>query len=69
MRNTFRLLSGLWLGALAALPASAMPLAPSSMSDTAIVTQQRRIPAFLGLRESDGLPQPTAELWLFEEEN
>ncbi|MFG1404269.1 Spy/CpxP family protein refolding chaperone [Xanthobacter sediminis] len=31
--------------------------------------QQRRIPAFLGLRESDGLPQPTAELWLFEEEN
>lgn len=31
--------------------------------------QQRRIPAFLGLRESDRLPQPTAELWLFEEEN
>lgn len=31
--------------------------------------QQRRIPAFLGLREGDGLPQPTAEIWLFEEEN
>lgn len=31
--------------------------------------QQRRIPAFLGLHESDGLPQPTGELWLFEEEN
>ncbi|MFG1397980.1 Spy/CpxP family protein refolding chaperone [Roseixanthobacter pseudopolyaromaticivorans] len=32
--------------------------------------QQRRIPAFLGLREgADGLPQPTAEIWLFEEEN
>ncbi len=31
--------------------------------------QQRRIPAFLGLREAiDGQPQPTAELWLFEEE-
>ncbi|MFG1422872.1 Spy/CpxP family protein refolding chaperone [Roseixanthobacter liquoris] len=32
--------------------------------------QLRRIPAFLGLREgADGLPQPTAEIWLFEEEN
>lgn len=32
--------------------------------------QQRRIPAFLGLREAiDGQPQPTAEIWLFEEEN
>ncbi|MCG5234344.1 Spy/CpxP family protein refolding chaperone [Xanthobacter oligotrophicus] len=32
--------------------------------------QLRRIPAFLGLREgTDGLPQPTAEIWLFEEEN
>jgi hypothetical protein len=32
--------------------------------------QQRRIPAFLGLRESAaGLPRPTAEIWLFEEEN
>ena len=31
--------------------------------------QQRRIPAFLGLREANnGMPQPTAELWLFEEE-
>ncbi|SHE79198.1 LTXXQ motif family protein [Kaistia soli DSM 19436] len=31
--------------------------------------QQRRIPAFLGLREANnGIPQPTAELWLFEEE-
>ncbi|TDR94953.1 Spy/CpxP family protein refolding chaperone [Enterovirga rhinocerotis] len=31
--------------------------------------QRRRIPAFLGLREgSYGRPQPTAELWLFEEE-
>jgi hypothetical protein len=31
--------------------------------------QQRRIPAFLGLREGAGLPQPTAEIWLFEEES
>lgn len=32
--------------------------------------QVRRIPAFLGLREgAAGLPQPTAEIWLFEEEN
>lgn len=31
--------------------------------------QRRRIPAFLGLREgTGGLPQPTAEIWLFEEE-
>jgi hypothetical protein len=31
--------------------------------------QQRRMPAFLGLREAiHGAPQPTAELWLFEEE-
>ena len=31
--------------------------------------QRRRIPAFLGLRESDfGRAQPLAELWLFEEE-
>lgn len=31
--------------------------------------QQRRMPAFLGLREAvNGMPQPTAELWLFEEE-
>jgi len=31
--------------------------------------QQRRMPAFLGLREAtNGAPQPTAELWLFEEE-
>lgn len=27
MRNTFGLISSLWLGALAVLPASAMPLA------------------------------------------
>ncbi len=32
--------------------------------------QLRRIPAFLGLREgTDGLPQPTAEIWLFRKEN
>ncbi|WP_395665851.1 Spy/CpxP family protein refolding chaperone [Methylocella sp.] len=31
--------------------------------------QQRRIPAFLGLREGNGQPQPTGEIWLFEEEN
>lgn len=32
--------------------------------------QQRRIPGFLGMREkASGLPQPTAELWFFEEEN
>ena len=31
--------------------------------------QQRRIPAFLGMRErTNGMPQPTAELWFFEEE-
>lgn len=32
--------------------------------------QQRRIPAFLGLREGRfGQPQPLAELWLFEDES
>lgn len=31
--------------------------------------QQRRVPAFLGLREGRfGQPQPLAELWLFEDE-
>ncbi|SDS98618.1 Spy/CpxP family protein refolding chaperone [Bradyrhizobium canariense] len=31
--------------------------------------QRRRIPAFLGMRENaNGMPQPTAELWIFEEE-
>lgn len=38
MIKTFGLLSGLWLGALAALPASAMPLAQSPVSQAAILT-------------------------------
>jgi len=38
MRNTFRLLSGLWLSTLAALPASALPLARSPAPPVATVT-------------------------------
>jgi hypothetical protein len=31
--------------------------------------QQMRIPSFLGMKESsNGLAQPTSELWIFEEE-
>jgi hypothetical protein len=30
--------------------------------------QRRRIPAFLGMKDGRGAPQPTADLWLFEEE-
>ncbi|MFT0858595.1 Spy/CpxP family protein refolding chaperone [Ancylobacter sp. G4_0304] len=49
---------------LKTLAAALKPLA-AALSDE----QKRRIPAFLGLRENAfGLPQPTAELWLFEEE-
>ncbi len=39
MRITFGLPSALWLGALAALPASAMPLTPTPLPDTAIATR------------------------------
>ncbi|MDQ0509916.1 hypothetical protein QOZ99_000797 [Angulomicrobium amanitiforme] len=39
MRTTFGRLSGLWLGMLAALPASAMPLAPTPLPDTPIATR------------------------------
>ncbi|OYX75587.1 MAG: hypothetical protein B7Y95_02215 [Rhizobiales bacterium 32-66-11] len=38
MRDTFKLLSALSLGVLAALPTSAMPLAPSPVPQTASVT-------------------------------
>lgn len=45
--------------------ATALKPLVASLSDE----QKRRIPSFLGLREpANGLPQPTAELWLFEEE-
>lgn len=45
--------------------AAALKPLVASLSDE----QKRRIPAFLGLREDpSGLPQPTAELWIFEEE-
>lgn len=50
-----------------ALKTVAQALKPlvASLSDE----QKRRIPAFLGMRENEnGLPQPVAELWLFEEE-
>ena len=50
-----------------ALKAVVEPLKPlvASLADE----QKRRIPAFLGMRENEnGLPQPVAELWLFEEE-
>ena len=30
--------------------------------------QQRRLPAFLGMTDIAGRPQPTAELWIFEAE-
>lgn len=30
--------------------------------------QQRRIPAFLGMTDKAGAPQPTFELWFFEDE-
>lgn len=30
--------------------------------------QRRRIPAFLGLKDGRSSPQPTADLWLFEDE-
>ncbi len=30
--------------------------------------QRRRIPAFLGMTDKLGAPQPTAELWIFEDE-
>jgi len=30
--------------------------------------QQRRIPAFLGMTDRAGAPQPTLELWVFEDE-
>ncbi|WP_454683567.1 Spy/CpxP family protein refolding chaperone [Ancylobacter moscoviensis] len=32
------------------------------------VEQQRRIPAFLGMTDQAGQPQPTLELWIFEAE-
>jgi hypothetical protein len=30
--------------------------------------QRRRIPAFLGMTDAGGFGQPSAQLWLFEEE-
>ncbi|MBL8575760.1 MAG: Spy/CpxP family protein refolding chaperone [Mesorhizobium sp.] len=48
---------------LKAFVAAARPLV-DSLSDE----QKRRAPAFLGLTESGNGPQPTSQLWLFEEE-
>ncbi len=48
---------------LKAFVAAARPLV-DSLSDE----QKRRAPAFLGLSESGYGPQPTSQLWLFEEE-
>ncbi|TDR90236.1 Spy/CpxP family protein refolding chaperone [Enterovirga rhinocerotis] len=46
--------------------ASALKPLVASLSEA----QQRRIPAFLGLREGRyGMPQPSAELWIFEDES
>ncbi len=48
---------------LKAFVAAARPLV-DSLSDE----QKRRAPAFLGLTDSGYGPQPTSQLWLFEEE-
>ena len=50
--------------ALKAVAASARPLV-TSLSDE----QKRRIPAFLGMIDRANGPQPTANLWIFEDEN
>ncbi|CAH1673356.1 MULTISPECIES: Spy/CpxP family protein refolding chaperone [unclassified Chelatococcus] len=46
-----------------ALVAAAKPLV-EALSDA----QKRRIPAFLGLTDSDGPSQPSGQIWIFEEE-
>lgn len=43
--------------------AAAKPLVASLSAE-----QQRRIPAFLGMTDHAGRPQPTFELWMFEAE-
>ena len=43
--------------------AAAKPLVASLSTE-----QQRRIPAFLGMTDHAGRPQPTFELWMFEAE-
>lgn len=43
--------------------AAAKPLVASLSAE-----QQRRIPAFLGMTDQAGRPQPTFELWMFEAE-
>lgn len=50
--------------ALKAVAAAARPLVASLSEE-----QKRRIPAFLGMVDGVNGPQPTASLWLFEDEN
>lgn len=48
---------------LKSVVAAAKPLVASLSAE-----QQRRIPAFLGMTDHAGRPQPTFELWMFEAE-
>lgn len=50
--------------ALKAVAAVARPLVASLSEE-----QKRRIPAFLGMVDGVNGPQPTASLWIFEDEN
>jgi hypothetical protein len=49
---------------LKAVAAAARPLVASLSEE-----QKRRIPAFLGMVDNANGPQPTADLWIFEDEN
>lgn len=42
--------------------------AAGPLVDTLTEAQKRRVPAFLGLTDQPGMPQPSAQIWLFEEE-
>ncbi|HSI41910.1 MAG TPA: Spy/CpxP family protein refolding chaperone [Xanthobacteraceae bacterium] len=48
---------------LKAVIAAAKPLVASLSEE-----QKRRIPGFLGMSDTAGKPQPTLELWIFEDE-
>jgi len=50
--------------ALKAVAGAARPLVASLSEE-----QKRRIPAFLGMVDNANGPQPTADLWIFEDEN
>ncbi|GGC61017.1 Spy/CpxP family protein refolding chaperone [Chelatococcus reniformis] len=42
--------------------------AAKPLVDSLTEAQKRRIPAFLGLTDHPGQPQPSSQIWLFEEE-